>query len=69
MQRQVRVAGRQSIGSSWLGRCNTGDMPQTARMEVITAVRGFSVRAIISTDLAARGLDLGAPLLTILGRV
>ena len=32
-------------------------------MSVIAAVRDFSVRIIISTDLVARGLDLGASLL------
>ena len=40
-----------------------GDMDQLDRMSVIAAVRDFSVRVIISTDLVARGLDLGAALL------
>lgn len=37
----------------------SGDMPQAERLEAIAAVRSFSVRVIVSTDLVARGVDLG----------
>lgn len=34
-------------------------MAQVERIGAITAVKSFSVRVIVSTDLVARGVDLG----------
>lgn len=43
-------------------RCSTcaGSQPQVERIDTITALRDFKLRVVVSTDLVARGIDLGA---------
>ncbi|GIL45497.1 hypothetical protein Vafri_2724 [Volvox africanus] len=36
----------------------SGDRAQSERMEAMTAVRGFKLRVVVSTDVMARGVDL-----------
>ena len=53
-------------GSAWKpsdAETLAGARSQVERMDALDAVREFRLRVVVATDLIARGVDLGAPLL------
>lgn len=44
-----------------LGCMHAGGLEQVDRIDALNSVRDFKLRIIVSTDLIARGIDLGAP--------
>ena len=39
---------------------HAGNLEQVDRIDTLNAIRDFKLRIIVSTDLIARGIDLGA---------